>query len=207
MIIAIDGPAASGKGTLAKQLAEHYGLKYLDTGSLYRAVAQKVLAVNEDPADPVIAQAKARELEADEINPKFLRSEEIGMAASKVSAIPEVRKILLEFQRNFASAKEGAILDGRDIGTVVCPDADVKLFIFASSKTRAERRFNELKSKGESPDFDLILNDIKLRDQQDRSRPISPLKQAEDAILIDTSNYDIETIFKIALEIIEKYKQ
>ena len=207
MIIAIDGPAASGKGTLAKQLAEHYGLKYLDTGSLYRAVAQKVLAVNGDPADPVIAQAKARELEADEINPKLLRSEEIGMAASKVSAIPQVRKILLEFQRNFASSIDGAILDGRDIGTVVCPDADVKLFIFASSKTRAERRFNELKSKGESPDFDLILNDIKLRDQQDRSRPISPLKQAEDAILIDTSNYDIETIFKIALEIIEKYKQ
>lgn len=204
MIIAIDGPAASGKGTLAKKLAEHYGLNYLDTGSLYRAVAQKVLAVQGDPKDSALAQKKAQELNADEINPELLRSEEIGMAASQVSAIPQVRNTLLEFQRAFA--KNGAILDGRDIGTVVCPNADIKIFLDASAETRAQRRFDELTNKGESPNFESILNDIKQRDQQDSKRSAAPLTKAEDAVTIDTSQHDVETVFKIARNIIEKSK-
>ena len=204
MIIAIDGPAASGKGTLGKKLAKHYGLKYLDTGSLYRAVAQKILAVNGNPADPLIAQEKAHELDADEITPELLRAEEIGMAASEVSAIPEVREILLNFQRTFASAKEGAILDGRDIGTIVCPNADIKLYLTATPEARAKRRYNELIKFGKSPDFDSILNDINSRDQQDSTRTAAPLKKADDAISIETSNHGIEEIFEIALEIVEK---
>ena len=204
MIIAIDGPAASGKGTLAKKLAEHYGLNYLDTGSLYRAVAQKVLAVQGDPNDSALAQKKAQELNADEINPELLRSEEIGMAASQVSAIPQVRNTLLEFQRAFA--KNGAILDGRDIGTVVCPDADIKIFLDASAETRAQRRFDELTNKGESPNLESILDDIKKRDQQDSGRSAAPLTKADDAVAIDTSQHDIDTVFAIAQNIIEKSK-
>ncbi len=204
MIIAIDGPAASGKGTLARKLAEHYGLKYLDTGSLYRAVAQKILAVQGDPEDSALVQMKAQELNADEINPELLRSEEIGMVASKVSAIPQVRNTLLEFQRTFALTKKGAVLDGRDIGTVVYPNADIKIYLDASAEIRAKRRFAELSKKGESPDFESILNDIKQRDQQDTTRTVAPLTKADDAIAIDTSKHDIATVFKIVQDIIEK---
>ena len=206
MIIAIDGPAASGKGTLGKLLSKHYGLKYLDTGSLYRAVAHKVLEVKGEPSDPIIAQKKAKELVADDIDPKLLRSEKIGMAASKISTIPEVRKILLNFQQTFAQTKGGAILDGRDIGTIVCPDADIKLFLTATAETRAKRRYNELVDSGVSPEFKAILSDIKLRDQQDSTRNVAPLIKAQDAYEIDTSVLSIKELFNHVVEIIDKSK-
>lgn len=202
MIIAIDGPAASGKGTLARRLASHYGLAYLDTGSLYRAVAHGVLAAGGDPAQEADALAAARRLGEAEIPEGALRTPEVSQAASVVAAIPAVRTAILAFQREFAARPPGAVLDGRDIGTVVCPDADVKLFVTASPETRARRRYLELAASGEDVDEAAVLADLVERDRRDRERPVAPLIKAEDAHLLDTTDLGIEAAFAAAVEMI-----
>jgi len=210
-IITIDGPAAAGKGTLAKGLARHYGLELLDTGLLYRAVARKVLDMGvEIGADPEsyeeTAGQAARGLVSADLEVPGLRKDETAQAASKVSAIPAVRKALLDFQRSFAETPPnkapGAILDGRDIGTVVCPTADVKLFITATTEVRAQRRHKELQERGEVSIYARVLNDMKERDARDTGRNVSPLTPAEDALQIDTSDLDADQVFAAALEFI-----
>lgn len=207
MIIAIDGPAASGKGTLARRIASHYRLNYLDTGSLYRAVAYEVLKNDRDPNDTSAAFSAAELLDVDRIEQGQIRSAAIGQAASIVAAKPEVRAAILQTQRDFAARKPGAVLDGRDIGTVVCPDADVKLYITASPEVRAHRRWLELNAAGHEISEADVLADINDRDQRDCSRDIAPLRQAEDAYLLDTSNLGIEAAFDAALAIIESAKK
>ncbi len=203
MIIAIDGPAASGKGTLSKRLAAHYHLAHLDTGLLYRGVALAMLDAGEPLEDPALAQAAARGLELDHLEDPRLRGADMGGAASIVAAIPEVRAALLEFQRAFARRPEGAVLDGRDIGTVVAPDADVKLFVTASPEERARRRTRELKGRGERADEEAILADIRARDARDGARAVAPLKPAADARLLDTTDLDIEAAFRAAIALVE----
>lgn len=203
MIIAIDGPAASGKGTLAKLLANHYGFFHLDTGMLYRAVAHEILTREGSPDDPEIAVDAANRVESIQLDDERLRAERVGVAASKVAAIPEVREQLLEYQRNFAENRENAILDGRDIGTVVCPNADIKLFLTASEQDRAERRCEELRLKGVATNINEMLIEIRDRDQRDSNRLTAPLKKAEDAYLINTSGMDILSVFKKAVKIID----
>lgn len=206
MIIAIDGPAAAGKGTLARRLAEHLQFAYLDTGLIYRAVGKKVMDAGADPEDAAAAEAVARQLRAEDLGADGLRTDEVAQAASKVSAVPGVRAALLEFQRGFAAAppdgKSGAVLDGRDIGTVVCPDAPVKLFVTASSEVRAERRYKELQDRGLEAIYARVLEDMKERDARDSSRAASPLEPAKDAHLLDTSALDADQVFAQALEII-----
>lgn len=204
LIIAIDGPAASGKGTLARRLAEHFGLEYLDTGSLYRAVGMKLVYGGKDPNDKAAALAAAQSIDADDLANPRLRQERIGQAASIVSAYPEVRQALLEFQRNFAKGKKGAVLDGRDIGTVVCPDADFKFFITATLYARAKRRHKELSGQGYEVVFDSVLEDLRERDERDSKRSVAPLKPADDAVLIDTSAMDASEVFNTACGIIAK---
>lgn len=203
MIVAIDGPAAAGKGTLARRLAAHLGYAYLDTGLLYRATGKKVLDAGGDPADPNTAEAVAKALVAADLEADGLRTDEAAGAASKVAAIPAVRAALLEFQRRFAAAPpapaEGAVLDGRDIGTVVCPDADVKLFVTASDEVRAERRAKELRQAGHDAITARVLQEMKERDARDRARDVAPLIAAEDAIEIDTSDLDADQVFEKAL--------
>jgi len=198
MIIALDGPSAAGKGTLARRLAAHYDLAHLDTGSLYRAVGGRVLREGGDPA-----AAAAALTEADRLAPD-LRSEAVGQAASRVAVIPEVRARLLDFQRNFAhhppDGRAGAILDGRDIGTVICPDADVKLFLTASLEARAERRFRELQAAGAAPIKRAVLEEMTLRDRRDSERQAAPLKPAHDAFVLDTSDLDADAVFAAAVE-------
>ncbi|MBT7957302.1 MAG: (d)CMP kinase [Rhodospirillaceae bacterium] len=205
MIIAVDGPAASGKGTLTRKLAEHFNLARLDTGMIYRAVGLKALEIG-DPADELVAVEAARSLAFDDLDQAGLRDEAAGKAASQVAAIPAVRDILLKFQRNFATNppnnKNGAVLDGRDIGTVVCPDASYKLFISASSEVRAERRYKELQERGEEAIRSAILRDIIDRDERDRSRTVAPLEPATDAEIIDTSDMDADAVFAAALNFI-----
>ena len=203
MIIAIDGPAASGKGTLGKRLAGHYGLRHLDTGLIYRAVAQAVLDAGEPLGDAACAGRAARSLDPSQFDEKALKSHKVGEAASVVSAIPEVRAALLDFQRDFGRTPPGAVLDGRDIGTVICPDADVKLFVTASAEERARRRFCELKRAGISVSEAEVLADIKRRDERDKGRAAAPLKRAEDAVLLDTTNLDIDAAFKAAIDLID----
>ena len=206
MIIAIDGPAAAGKGTLARRLAKHFDLAYLDTGSIYRAVGKKVLDAGADPEDAVGAEAVARALKAQDLVVQGLRTDEVAQAASKVSAIPGVRAALLDFQRDFAAyppdGKKGAVLDGRDIGTVVCPEASAKLFVSASTEVRAERRFKELRDRGLEAIYARVLEDMKERDARDSSRAASPLEPAKDAHQLDTSALDADQVFAQALEII-----
>lgn len=208
MIIAIDGPAAAGKGTLARALAKHFGFAYLDTGSLYRAVGLGAIRAGCDPADAEAAIAAAGSLDNSLLEDPALRSEAAAEAASVVAAMPEVREKLLEFQRNFASdppgGKPGAVIDGRDIGSVVCPAAEVKIFVTASAEVRARRRTDELIGRGEAADFDAVLADIEARDARDKERSISPLVQAADALLLDTSNLDIEGAFRAALDSVTK---
>ena len=203
MIIAIDGPSASGKGTLAKKLAKHYQLAYLDTGLLYRKVAFDVIEAGEDPANIEAAEKAALGLDMTNVEESRLRTPQIAEAASIVAAEPRVRTAILQFQRKFAKNPQGAILDGRDIGSFVCPDADIKLFVSASAKVRAKRRFLELVAAGYTGSLEEVLDDIEARDTRDRTRKAAPLKQVEDAYLLDTSNLDIETAFRTAVEWID----
>ena len=191
MIIAVDGPAAAGKGTIAKALADHYGLHFLDTGSLYRMVGLAVLRGGADPHDSAVAIASARDLDPQLYRDEDLRSETVGAAASVVASIPDVREALILYQRVFAAQRPGAVLDGRDIGTVVCPNADVKLFITASPEVRAARRLKELAAGGVALPFDRVLADIRFRDEHDRTRLAAPLVAAADATVIDTSRLGI----------------
>jgi cytidylate kinase len=203
MIIAIDGPAASGKGTLGKRLAAHYGLRHLDTGLLYRAVAKSLLDAGKRPDDVVAAAAAAKALEPARFDEVALKGPTIGEAASLVSAIPEVRTVLVAFQRDFAAKPPGAVVDGRDIGTVICPDADVKIFVTATPAIRAGRRTAEYRGQGRDIDQASVLADILKRDERDTGRAISPLKQAPDAHLLDTTNMDISTAIRAAIDIVE----
>ncbi len=203
MIIAIDGPAAAGKGTLARRLADHFGLALLDTGLLYRAVAMNLVRNGKDPNEAEDAEAAAKALKPEDLEAADLRSEKAADAASRVSAIPGVRKALLEFQRKFTEnppeGAKGAVLDGRDIGTVVCPQADAKLFVTASVEVRAERRFNELRERGLNAIHGRVLADMKERDARDQGRTASPLEPAKDAYLLDTSDLDADQAFAAAL--------
>ena len=203
MIIAIDGPAASGKGTLGKRLAGHYGLRHLDTGLIYRAVAQAVLDAGDSLSDADCAGRAARSLDPSRFEEKVLKSHRVGEAASVVSAIPEVRAALLDFQRDFGRAPPGAVLDGRDIGTVIFPDADVKIFVTASPEVRARRRTLELKAAGVAVEEADVLADILRRDERDTGRAAAPLKRAEDAHLLDTTHLDIDAAFRAAIDFVE----
>ena len=203
MIIAIDGPAASGKGTLGKRLAAHYGLRHLDTGLIYRAVAKAVMDAGENPNDVAAATAAAKVLDLSRFDEAALKTHNIGETASIVSAIPEVRAALLLFQRAFAAQPPGAVLDGRDIGTVICPNADVKIFVTATPEVRARRRTAEYKAQRRNIDEADVLADIIRRDKRDQSRATAPLKQAPDAHLLDTTHFDIDATIRAAIDIIE----
>ena len=203
MIIAIDGPAASGKGTLGRRLAEHFRLRHLDTGLIYRAVAKALLDAGRPLDDREYAVAAAHALDPQQFDEKVLKGHAIGEAASIVSAIPEVRAALLRFQRDFAAAPPGAVLDGRDIGTIVCPDAEVKIFVVAEPAVRARRRALELKTSGQPADEAAILADILRRDERDRSRAVAPLKPAPDARELDTTHLDVDAAVTAAITIIE----
>ena len=213
MVIAIDGPAASGKGTLARKLAARLGYAYLDTGALYRCVGKAVLDSGGDPANEMdaIRAAKALSLKPEDLQSPDLRNDTVGSAASNVAKFPGVRQALLEFQKNFAKDPDqgqddkqfgGVILDGRDIGTVICPDADVKFFVTASMETRAKRRLAELTGKGIATDYDTVLADMKARDERDSSRDTAPLAAAADAHIIDTSAMSEGEVMERALSII-----
>ena len=206
MIIAIDGPAASGKGTLGKRLAHHYGFRHLDTGVIYRAVAQALLESGAALTAEAAAVAAAMELDPEKFGNPVLKTQTVGDAASVVSAIPKVREVLLNFQRQFAADPPGAVLDGRDIGTVICPDADVKIFVVADPKVRAHRRTLEARGRGEAADEALVLADILKRDERDKNRATAPLKCAPDAHVLDNSNLDIEGGVRAAIAIIEKVR-
>ena len=194
--VAIDGPAAAGKGTVSKAVAQHFGFAHLDTGLLYRAVGARVLA----GAEPVAA---ARALTADDLAAAGLRTPEVAEAASRVAAIREVRAALVAFQRAFALRAGGAVLDGRDIGTVICPDAEAKLFVTASPEVRAERRYRELIAAGHATDPATVLADVKARDARDSERATAPLRPAEDAVVIDTSQLSIDAAVAAAIAAIE----
>ena len=207
MIIAIDGPAASGKGTLARRLAKHFQYAYLDTGSLYRGVALVLLNQGIDPHDMGAAAQASVHVDLSIVEDPALRSEGTGNAASIVAAMPIVRSNLLEFQRKFSvsppGGEDGAILDGRDIGTVVCPDAPVKLFVTATVEERAKRRFSEMKDRDGTAIFEQILADVRARDERDTNRALAPLLPAEDAHLLDTTLLDIDAVFLRAVKIVE----
>lgn len=210
MIIAVDGPVAAGKGTLARRLAVALDLAYLDTGSIYRAVAARLLAAGADPTDPVAARAVAEALVVEDLERGDLRSEDVGQAASVVSSQKAVRQALLAFQRDFAQqppdGKSGAVLDGRDIGTVVCPDADIKFFITASPEARAMRRHKELRERGEESIYPRVLENLKARDARDSARAVAPLKAANDAITLDTTDMAIDAAFSAILAVISRGK-
>ena len=203
MIIAIDGPAASGKGTLGKRLAHHYGFRHLDTGVIYRAVAQALLEAGADLTDEVRAVAAAMELDPEKFGNPVLKTQRVGDAASVVSAIPKLREALISFQRQFAADPPGAVLDGRDIGTVICPNAEVKIFVVADPHVRARRRTLEALARGEVADEAAVLADILKRDERDKNRATAPLKAAPDAVLLDNSHLDIESGVRAAIDIVE----
>jgi cytidylate kinase len=203
MIIAIDGPAASGKGTLARRLAAHLGLPHLDTGLLYRATARALIEHGHDLSDRTAAISAARSLALTDFDEALLRGREMAEAASVVAAIAEVRSALVDMQRSFAARPGGAVLDGRDIGTVICPEAACKIFVTASDEARATRRALELRARGEKVDYGVVLEDIRKRDQRDSSRAAAPLKPAPDAIVLDTTKLDVEAAFQAALAIVE----
>lgn len=201
-VIAIDGPAAAGKGTLARRIAAELGFDYLDTGLIYRAVGMKVYNAGFEPDDPARAGEAARDLQPEDLADDELRGDEAAQAASKVAAIPEVRAALLDFQRLFAAQPpggKGAVLDGRDIGTVVCPDAAIKLFVTASTQCRAERRFKELQGRGQDTTLDAVLADMRERDERDSNRSVAPLAPAADAHVLDTSALDADAAFDAAI--------
>jgi cytidylate kinase len=203
VIIAIDGPAASGKGTLGKLIAAHYGLAHLDTGKLYRAIARDTLAMGASPSDASAALLAAKALDFRTLGDPYLIDGRLGEAASIVASHPAVRGALLAYQRSFARRKPGAVIDGRDIGTVICPEADVKLFVTATPEERARRRYLELREAGKSVSEADVLADIRRRDQRDKGRAAAPLRQAEDAHLLDTTNLDIDAAFKAAIDVID----
>ncbi len=203
MIIAIDGPAASGKGTLGKRLAHHYGYRHLATGVIYRAVAYALMKEGLDLRNETRAIQAARELDPEKFGDPVLKTQQVGEGASVVSAFPGVREVLLGFQRSFASEPPGAVLDGRDIGTVICPHADVKIFVVADPVVRARRRTLEARARGENADEAAVLADIVARDERDRNRPVAPLKPAPDAYLLDNSQLDIEGGVRAAIDIVE----
>lgn len=202
MIIAVDGPTASGKGTVAAGLARHFGLKRLDTGALYRAVGLAVLDSGGDPGDETAAVAAARALNLAAIDEARIRSSAVGLAASKVAAMSAVRAVLRETQRAFAADPAGAVLDGRDIGTVICPDAEVKLFVTAALPVRTHRRLSELRARGEEIGFEALRAQIAERDRRDMEREDSPLRQAEDARVLDTTDLSIEQAVAAAARIV-----
>ncbi len=206
MIIAIDGPAASGKGTLAKRLAVHFGLPHLDTGLLYRAVARSLLDRGKGLDDEDAAARAAASLDPRKLDDPRLRGAEMGDAASVISAYQPVRDALLDFQRQFAAQTAGAVLDGRDIGTVVCPLADVKLFVTAAPEERARRRHLELLARNEVTEFTAILDDIRRRDERDAKRANAPLAAAEDALVLDTTDLDADAVFRVALDLVEEFE-
>ena len=202
-IVAIDGPAAAGKGTVSKAVAAHFGFAHLDTGLLYRVVGRVALekigpSLDEDAVIALLTEVREADLERDD-----LRTAAVAQAASKVAAIPEVRSALVDFQRKFAARAGGAVLDGRDIGTVICPDADVKLFVTASAEVRAQRRYQELADRGENTDFDTVLEDVKARDARDSERAVAPLVPADDAISIDTSGMSIKDAISAAIAAVD----
>jgi CMP/dCMP kinase len=203
-VIAIDGPAASGKGTLARRLAEHYGFPHLDTGLLYRATARALIDLGLPLDDEPAAVEAARGLSLTDFDEALLRGREMGEAASLMGAMPAVRAALIDLQRNFAARPEGAVLDGRDIGTVICPQARVKIFVTATPETRAQRRALELAGRGEEVDYAAILDDVRKRDARDSERSAAPLKAASDAVTLDTSELDREQAFAAALAIVER---
>ena len=205
MIIAGDGPAASGKGTLARRLAAEYGLAHLDTGLLYRAISKRVLDTGDDPSDEAAAVAAARALDLGDIESNGLRTEAIGEAASQVASIPAVRAELVKLQQEFASRPGGAVLDGRDTGTVICPEAEVKLFVTASVEERSRRRHAELVEQGEAISLEAVTADVQRRDDRDRNRTASPLQRAPGAYLLDTSNLSIDSAFAKAKAFISKH--
>lgn len=199
MIIAIDGPAGSGKGTLAKRIAVHFGFAHLDTGLIYRAVGMAVLRAGQNPEDAGAAEQAAKALDTAGFADPALRGDEAAVAASKASAIPGVRAALLDFQRRFAShppgGAPGAVLDGRDVGTVVCPSADVKIFLVANPEVRAERRVKELQGRGLEAIYARVLRDMNERDARDQARAVAPLIPAKDAFVLDTSSLDADQVF------------
>jgi len=203
MIIAIDGPAASGKGTLGRRLATYYGYRHLDTGLLYRAVAKAVLNAGKTADDHDAAIAAARAFDPAYLSDPSLKTDAIGNVASVVSAIPQVRAALIEFQRNFAAAPPGAVLDGRDIGTVIAPQAEVKIFLTAAPEERARRRVREAQGRGENPDHAAILADIRKRDERDANRTVAPFRPADDAHLLDTTTMDADAAFAAAVALVE----
>ena len=203
MIIAVDGPAASGKGTLAGGLAGYYRLPHLDTGLLYRAVGRAVEAYDDKPEFMEKAIAAARSLDLDDLDPEFLVSQQIGTLASKVAVIAEVRQALFRFQRDFALRPGGAVLDGRDIGTHIAPDADVKLFIVADTRARAERRYKQFVARGQRVDFETLYAQIEERDARDRGNPNGGFYPAADAHLLDTTQLDIEAALRAAVAIVD----
>jgi CMP/dCMP kinase len=203
MIIAIDGPAASGKGTLGRRLAAYYGLRHLDTGLIYRAVAKAVIDAGQNPNNVAAAETAAKVLDPSRFDEVALKTHSIGEAASIVSAIPEVRAALLVFQRAFAARPPGAVLDGRDIGTVICPNADVKIYVTATPEVRARRRAAEYREQGRNIGEADILADILRRDKRDQERAAAPLRQAPDAHLLDTTHLDIDAAIRAAIDIVE----
>ncbi|ESR25936.1 (d)CMP kinase [Lutibaculum baratangense] len=206
MIVALDGPAASGKGTLGRRLAQHFGLRHLDTGLLYRAVAYRIIADGGDLDDPATREAAARDLDPATLDPSLLRSSAMGEAASRVAADERVRAALLDVQREFAQRPPGAVIDGRDIGSVVCPDADVKIFVTASPEVRATRRWQELHASSADVSYEEVLDDIRRRDARDAQRAVAPLVPAQDAHLLDTTELDIETAFRAAVDLISAHR-
>jgi cytidylate kinase len=203
LVIAIDGPAASGKGTLAIRLGQALGLPVLDTGLLYRAVGAAVIEAGDNPDDEDAAGRAARALDLETLGEDALRSAATGEAASRVAVHPAVREALLKFQRDFAGREPGAILDGRDIGTIVAPDARCKLFVTATAEARARRRYAQLRARDETVSYEAVLEDILRRDARDSGRDAAPLSRAADAVLLDTTDLDIDAAFDAALRIVE----
>jgi cytidylate kinase len=206
VIIAVDGPAAAGKGTLARRIAQHYRLDHLDTGRLYRATAFEALEAGGDPADPAVAAAAAKRVRGDRLGDPHLNEERVAKASSVVAAIPAVRSALLAFQQDFArrpAGGRGAVLDGRDIGTVVCPEADAKIFVTASVDARAARRFKELRAAGVEAIYERVLQDMKDRDARDSGRQTAPLRPADDAFVLDTTALSADAAFAAAIAYID----
>lgn len=201
-VVAIDGPAASGKGTIARNLAKHFDWPYLDTGLVYRAVAKNLVKKQLDQ-NPLNAVREAKDLSIEDLQQEGLRAPEISQIASVVASIPEVRETLIEFQRNFARKGEGAILDGRDIGTVICPDADMKFFVTASQEVRANRRYQELMGQGEGVTYQEVFETLVERDLRDSTRKNAPLIQSEEAILIDTSDLNVKQSTELVIAKVE----